>query len=441
MSSITFEILLIVLLIIANGVFASSEIAIVSARKVRLEQLAKRGNVNARLALKLANSPNDFLSAVQIGITLIGILSGAVGGATLSLRLEEFFKSIPPLASYSEPLSIGLVVTIITYLSLVVGELVPKRIGLNNPEQIACNVARPMQLLTKSTAPVVHLLSISTEWLLKLLGIRASDEPLVTEEEIKGLIEQGTQAGTFEEAEQEMVTRVFRLGDRPIRTLMTPRVAITWLDIDDPLPENQRKIMGNTYSRFPVAQGRLDNCIGTVRVKDFLCAHLSGKPIDFNQILQPPLFVAESTRALNVLEIFRQSGKHLALVTDEYGGIEGLVTLNDVVEAVVGDMPSENLNEPKIIQREDGSWLVDGMLAIDDLKELLQREELPEENRGYYRTLAGFVMTSLGRIPSSGEHFEWSAFRFEVVDMDGARVDKVLVTRLQTTTANEEIEP
>ncbi|NJK29610.1 MAG: HlyC/CorC family transporter [Acaryochloris sp. SU_5_25] len=431
MSSISFEILLILLLTAANGIFSGSEIAVVAARKVRLEQLAKRGNKKARLALKLANSPNDFLSSVQIGITLIGILSGAVGGATLSVRLENFFKTIPGLAVYSEPLSILIVVSIITYLSLVIGELLPKRIALNNPEQIACNVAIPLRLLAIVTAPVVKLLSVSTEGLLKLLNIQASNEPAITEEEINVLIEQGTQAGMFEESEQEMVSRVFRLGDRSIKALMTPRIEVAWLDISAPWQENQREIQENPHSQYPVGQDSLDDCVGIVRIKDILSTYMVGEPVDLQRLLQPPLYVPEGSRALNVLEIFQESGTHVALVTDEYGGIEGMVTLNDLVEAIVGELPSaEEMNEPQIVQREDGSWLLDGLLPIDALKKLLEWEILPDDVNEDYHTLGGFIIAMLRRIPKSGQHFNAGGFRFEVVDMDGTRVDKILVTPL-----------
>lgn len=428
MSSLIFQILFLVLLIFANGIFSGSETAIISARKVRLEQLSKRGNLRAKLALKLANSPSNFLSTVQIAITLIGILTGTVGAGTIALPLGVFLESVPYLHNYSEPLSIGIVVSILTYLSLVVGELVPKKVALNNPEQIACTVAAPMRQLSRIASPVVHLLSFSTDSFVKLLGIKASQEPPITEEEIKVLLEQGTQAGMFEEAEQEMVSRVFRLADRPIKTLMTPRRSIAWLDIEAPLEENQTEIVESSYSRFPVGEGSLDECVGILRVKDFLTAHLSGQNISIRNILQTPLFVAESTRVLNVLDLFKQTGTHIALVTDEYGGIEGLVTLNDIIEAIVGNLPDDReISEPQIIQREDGSWLLDGLLSIDDLKTIVDRESLPNEEDGYYQTLGGFVMAYLGRIPISGEHFEVDNLRFEVMDMDGVRVDKVLV--------------
>jgi len=432
MSSIAFEVVLILVLTVANGIFSGSEIAVVSARKIRLEQLAKQGSKSAQLALKLANSPNNFLSTVQIGITLIGILSGAVGGATLAKELEAALESIPSVATVSKPLSIATIVTVITYLSLVIGELVPKRIALNSPEKIACKIARPMRWLSKITAPLVHLLSISTDGLLKFLGVQISEDPAVTEEEIRVLIDQGTQAGMFEQAEREMVSRVFRLGDRPIKALTTPRMEIAWLDINAPWEENRREILENPHSHFPVGRDSLDNCLGTVRMKDLVSAQLFGNPVDLQKILRTPLFIPESTRALSVLETFKQTGVHVALITDEYGGVEGLVTLNDLVEAIVGELPTaEELEEPPILQREDGSWLLDGLLSIDALKELLKQETLPNEEEGYYQTLSGFVLSELGRIPTSGEYFEAVGHRFEVMDMDGTRVDKVMVRPLQ----------
>ncbi|MFM7448158.1 MAG: hemolysin family protein [Leptolyngbyaceae cyanobacterium] len=431
MSSIAIEIALVLLLIIANGIFSGSEIAIVSARKVRLEQMASRGNTQARVALRLANDPNDFLSTVQIGITLIGILSGAVGGATIAQRLKPVFEEMPALKPYSEGLSLGIVVTIITYLSLVIGELVPKRVGLNNPERIACTVARPMRWLSRLTAPLVHILGSSTDFLLDLLGVQASNEPEVTEEEIKVLIRQGAESGMFEESEQEMVERVFRLGDRPIKAFMTPRTEITWLDLESPIEETLREVMDSNHSRLPVGRGSLDDCIGVVRGGLLLSAQLDGQRIDLEAMAQPPLFVAENTRALKVLEQLKQSGMHMVLITDEYGGIEGLVTLTDLMEAIVGDLPSlEDLEEPMIIEREDGSWLLDGLLSIDAFKDLIERPSLPEEEMSDYHTLGGFVMHVVGHIPHTGQRFDWNGLQFEIMDMDGTRVDKVLMSRL-----------
>jgi putative hemolysin len=441
MSAIVIEILSVLLLIVANGIFAGSEIAVVSARKVRLERMANQGNAKAKTALKLAKFPNDFLSTVQIGITLIGILSGAVGGATIAQRLKPFLETIPWLAPYSEGISLGIVVTLITYLSLVIGELMPKRMALSNPEQVACSVAKPMRLLSRITAPLVRLLSVSTDGLLKLFGISASEELPLTEEEIKVLIEQATESGTFEESEQEMVERVFRLGDRPIKAIMTPKLEIVWLDFDAPLEETERQVMESNHSRFPVSRGSLDNCLGILRGNNFLSARLRGQEIDLATMLQPSLYVPESTTALKILEQFKRTGVQIALVTDEYGSIEGLVTLNDLMQAIVGDIPSsEHWEEPMVIQRDDGSWLLDGLLSTDEVKDLLDKELLPGEETGYYHTLGGFVVTFLGHIPRSGDHFEWEGMRFEVMDMDGTRVDKVLVSpvQVQDTLADEQ---
>lgn len=428
MSSITVEILIIFVLIIANGIFSMSEMAIVSARKVRLQQLANQGDAKAKAALKLAESPNNFLSTVQIGISLIGILTGAFGGATIASRLAVYVKLIPFLAAYSEAIAFGIVVVIITYLSLIVGELVPKRLALNSPERIAAVVAIPMRALAALTSPAVHLLSASTDLVLRILGITPSEEPQVTEEEIKILIEQGTEAGTFEEAEQDMVERVFRLGDRPVSSFMTPRPDIVWLDLDDTTEENRQKMTENGYSRYPVCQGGLDNVLGIIPVTDLLARSLRGDALDLTVGLRQPVFVPESTRGLKVLELFKQTITHMALVVDEYGVIQGLVTLNDIMSEIVGDVPSaDGEEEPQAVQREDGSWLLDGMLAVEDFFELFDLEEWDFEERGSYQTLGGFVITHLGRIPAATDHFEWQNMRIEVIDMDGNRVDKVLV--------------
>ncbi len=428
MSSITFEILIILVLIIANGVFSMSEMAIVSARKVRLQQLANQGDAKARAALKLAESPNHFLSTVQVGISLIGILTGAFGGATIANRLAVYVKLVPLLAPYSEPISFGIVVLIITYLSLIVGELVPKRLALNNPERIASNVAIPMRALSAIASPMVYLLSASTDLILRVLGITASTDPQVTEEEIKILIEQGTEAGTFEEAEQDMVERVFRLGDRPVSYLMTPRPDIVWLDLDDSPEENRQKMVDSAYSRYPVCQGGLDNVLGVIPVTDLLARSFRGEPLDLTIGLRQPVFVPESTRGLKVLELFKQTITHMALVVDEYGVIQGLVTLNDIMSEIVGDVPStDGQDQPQAVQREDGSWLLDGMLPVEEFLELFGMEEWESDERGSYQTLGGFVITHLGRIPAAADHFEWQSMRIEVMDMDGNRVDKVLV--------------
>jgi putative hemolysin len=425
------DILIILLLIVANGLFSGAEIAIISARRHRLEQLSQKGNRSAVVALRLADSPNQFLSTVQIGITLIGILSGAVGGATVARQLDSLLERLPLLAPYSEGLSIALVVAVITFLSVVVGELVPKRLALAHPEQLACAMAPSMRWLSRASGPVVHLLSHSTEVLLRLLGAPTSSEPDITEDEIKAMIRQGADSGVFEEVEHDMVQRVLRLGDRTIKTLMTPRTEICWLDLEESLETSLQDILDSTHSRFPVGRGSLDDCVGVVRVRNLLSAKITGQPIDLEELLQPPLFVAESTRALSVLEHFKRSGIHIALVTDEFGGVEGLVTLNDLMEGIVGDLPSvDDENGPLVVTREDGSLLVDGGLDLDAFAELIDQDIFGLDQEGRYHTLAGFVMHVLERIPREADHFEWKGYRFEVVDMDGNRVDKLMVSQI-----------
>ena len=400
----------------------------VSSRRVRLEQRARSGDRRARAALRLAAAPNEFLSTVQIGITLIGILSGAVGGAALAGRLRPLIETVPLLRPWSEALSLVLVVAVITYLSLVIGELVPKRIALSAPEPVACALARPMAALARLTAPLVHLLGHSTDGLLHLLGVRASEEPEITEEEIKALIRQGAQSGVFEEAEHEIVQRVLRLADRPIKATMTPRTEIDWIDSEAPEQEQLRTVLEANHARFPVGRGSLDDCLGVVRGRAFLAARLQQHPVELEPLLQPPLFVAENARALAVIEQFKQSGVHIALVTDEYGGIEGLVTLNDLMEAIVGDLPSaEDQEDPLVIVREDGSWLLDGALDIGEFMDLVQRPDGSPLQAGGFHTLGGFAMHRLGRIPRAGERFACDGLLFEIVDMDGNRVDKLLV--------------
>jgi putative hemolysin len=431
MFSATTEILVIFLLVLLNAVFALSEIAIVSARKIRLEQLA-REDKRAEVALRLANDPNQMLSTVQIGITLVGIFAGAYGGANLSANVAEVLKDIPLLAPYSQALGLGFVVLCITYLSLVIGELVPKRLGLSNPEKIAVLVAQPLDWLSRLVSPIVNLLSYSTNLILRLLGItiNPNDSP-ITEEELKIMLKQGTEAGNFEEAEQDMVERVLELGDRRVSQIMTTRPDIIWLDLEDPVELNRSKVVESHHTRFPVCQGSLDEVLGVIEVTDLLSDCLTGQGFDLTKDLQQPLFVPESTRGLKVLELVQQSGHHIALVVDEYGVIQGLVTRKDILEAIVGALPRlEDIEDPQVVRREDGSWLLDGTLAIEDFKDLFEIPELPGEKQGNYHTLGGFVITHLGRIPTAADHFEWQKFRFEVMDMDGNRVDKVLVAPL-----------
>ena len=428
-SLVAIQLIFILILIIANGVFAMAEIAIVSLRKVRLQQRAEDGDRRAQMALELAESPNRFLSTTQIGITLIGIFAGAFGGATIAGGLQTWLAQFPAIAAYSNEIALGLVVLMITYLSLVLGELVPKRIALTHPELIAMQVAGPMNALSRIASPAVRLLSSSTELLLRVLGGRSGNEPPVTEDEISALIQAGTDAGVFEEEEQELVERVFWLGDQRISAMMTPRNRIVWLDVHESVEQVRQKMIENRFARFPVGDKSLDRLVGMIRVTELWAAVLAGEPLDNWAAHQlKPLFVPATLRALRLLELFRSSGVHLAIVVDEYGGTEGLVTLNDLLEEISGDLTLPT--EPPVVRREDGSMLMDGTLTMDEVWDELELDDRRREPRGPYNTLGGFIVGELGSIPTSGASFNAFGFHFEVVDMDGNRVDKVLVSLL-----------
>jgi putative hemolysin len=427
MSGVGLDILLIVLLIVANGVFAMSEIAVVSSRKSRLVQRAEEGDAGARAALALAEEPTRFLSTVQIGITLIGILAGAFGGATVAGKLAPVVARVPLLAPYAQGVALALVVLGITYLSLVVGELVPKRVGLTRPESIAAVIARPMGVLSRFAAPAVAVLTVSTEFLLRVMGVSPSEEPPVTEREITNLIDQGTQAGVFHAEEQDLVERVFWLGDQRAGALMTPRHRVVWLDVEDGDEANFRKMREHPHARFLVCRGEIDRLLGMVEVKELWARHLAGESVELTAVLKQPLVVPETIPVLRLLEQFRASGVRLAVVIDEYGGTEGIVALNDILEEIAGDVTPA---PPSAVRREDGSWLVDASILVDDFRELVGLPERRDEARGEYRTLGGFVLSRFGRIPMPGDHLDADGLRVEVMDMDGNRIDKVLVSRI-----------
>ena len=436
MSETLFEIAIILLLLVFNGVFAMSEIAVVSARTVRLQQMAQRGHQGAVVALELAESPNRFLSTVQVGITLVGIFAGAFGGANIAGKLATPLTELPWIGGYAHTISLAIVVGTITFLSVVIGELVPKRIALGNAEQIAALVSRPMRSLSTIATPIVHLLSVATDKTLKLLGIQMLADEEVNEEEIRALIHQGAEVGAIEASERDMVESIFRLGDRPLESMMTPRPEIVWLDINLTEEEIRHLVHASSHARFPVCDGDLDHILGVVQAKDLLFICLDGQPFDIKSVMQEPLLIPETMSALKALERFKQSAQHMALLFDEYGGIEGLVTLIDILQAIVGDIPTlDAIIEPLIVQREDGSWLVDGLMSIDGLKEAFAFRTMPGE--GKYQTLGGFIVFMLGNIPATGSHFNWGGFRFEVVDMDRYRVDKVL---LEAIPAGDETE-
>lgn len=436
MATIAIEALLILLLILINGVFAMSEIAILSARKVRLQHRAENGDIGSRTALELANAPGRFLSTIQIGITLVGILAGAFGGATIAKKLDARLELISGLAPYSEAISLMIVVLAITYFSLIAGELVPKRLALNDAEAIAARLARPMHWLSLAAAPAVRLLSSSTESALRVLRVRPNTAPSITEEEIKLMIGQGTEEGVLAEVEQDMVLNVFRLGDRRIHALMTPRHKIVWLDLNHSSCEIERQLCAYPHTRFPVACKSIDHIVGVVRAKDLLPFCLAGRAIDLQTALHRALYVHENLPALKVLEMFKQTGTHMAIVLDEHGVTQGLLTHHDILETLVGSIPSASSPvESPVIRREDGSWLLDGMLPVDEFEQILGRMRIPPEERGHYQTLAGFILRRLGRIPTTGEDFEWGGLRFEILDMDKYRVDRVLMRPRRTHSA------
>jgi len=421
------EFLFLLLLILMNGLFAMSEIAVVSSRKTRLQQWADEGKGGAGVALELAAEPGHFLSAVQVGITLIGILSGAFGEATIAAGISGRIARVPALAPHAETIALAVVVLGITFLSLILGELVPKRFALRNPEGIAVMIARPMRLLAKAAHPLVWFLSFTTESVLKLLGSRPVSTPPVTEEEIKVMMEQGAEAGVFEQEEQQFVANVFRLDRQKVGVIMTPRVDVVYLDVEDSSDDLQRKILDSAHSVMPVCRGGIINVLGIVHAKDLLRRSLSGEPMDLLSLLKTPLFIPETATAMKLLEMFKKSGRHVAFVLDEYGDVQGLVTINDVLESIVGDIPSDGKPaEAYAVRREDGSWLLDGMLPMENFGELFPDVGVPEEESGTYHTLSGFIQMRLGRIPSVADHFEWRGWRFEVVDMDANRIDKVL---------------
>jgi putative hemolysin len=426
------DLFLVLLLILLNGVFAMSEIAVVSSRRARLLQMAERGGTGARHALKLASEPTRFLSSVQIGITTIGILNGAIGEATLASRMRGAFEQVPALAAHAEALSLVLMVVLLTYASLILGELVPKRLALTHPEAIASIIARPMQALAAAGRPIVTLLTVSTDTILRLLGVRQVREPAVTLEEIRVLLAQGAIEGVFEGAEHEMVTNVLNLDERRVGDVLTPRSDIVFLDIGDSSELIRGKLCEVSHNVLPLCDGGLDHVLGFVRSTAVLESLLRREVIDLAALAEKPLFVPEAMSLMKLLEQFKRTHLPVALVVDEFGDVEGLVSLTDVTESIVGDLPAEPGDEPKIVSRDDGSWLLDGGLDMEQVARTLGDERLEaSEDRQQYRTLGGLAMLALGRVPRIGDVFERGSYRFEIVDMDGNRVDRVLATQMR----------
>jgi putative hemolysin len=421
------EILLLLGLILLNGMFSMSEIALVSARKARLESQANKGDLKAKEALELSNHPDRFLSTVQIGITLIGILTGIYSGEKLKDDFVNFLNQWPTLQPYSSGLATTLIVIIITYFSLILGELVPKRLGLSRPEAIAKAMARPMNWISIITYPFIWLLTKSSQLIVKLFNIR-SDDNQVTEEEIKAIISEGTEHGAIEEAEQEIIERVFHLGDRNITSLMTHRSDIIWFDVNDNEIKIREKIMEDPHSIYPICEGDLDEIKGVISLKDI---YISDDKVPFRELMQPALFVPDNNTAYQVMEKFKESKIHTCFIVDEYGSVRGMITLNDIMEAIVGEIPQTDVADYEIVEREDGSYLVDAQIPFYDFLSRFDKTEWVSEGDYQFDTLAGCILHELERIPQTGDKLDWKDFQFEIVDMDGHRIDKVLVTPSQ----------
>ena len=419
---------IVLLLILVNGVYAMAEISLISARKARLLALAEAGNPGAQAAIELKANPSRLLSTVQIGVTLIAVLSGTFGEATLGDRLQRHLETYPGvIGEYAHSISMAVVVVGISYFSLILGELVPKRIALLYPEPIAAALALLMRAIARMGAPVERFLSASTNLVLRLLPLDSHGAAPVTDEEINFMLREGAAAGHIPHAETAIVEMALRLGDRRASAVMTPRTQIEWLELDDPEEDNRRKIHESAYSRFPVVQGGSQQVIGIVQAKDLLASCLAGQPIDLRAATRPPLYLPNTVTVLRVLEVFKTSGEPMALIVDEYGDLEGLVTPSDILEALVGDIPGSAEADQRVVRRDDGTWLIDGMVALDELKQVLGVSRLPDEHMDFH-TLGGYLMARLNRVPMEADRITAGDYRFEVVKMDGRRVDRVLVS-------------
>ena len=435
------EFLLLFLLIVLNGVFAMSEIAIVSARRARLMQMAEAGSKGARHALTLASEPTRFLSSVQVGITSIGILNGAIGEGAIAARLRPALEQVPVLAPYADTLSLAVMVGVLTYVSLIIGELVPKRVALIHPETIATVISGPMEIVAAVARPIVILLSVSTDSILRLFRVRQARQSGVTADEIRVMLEQGAEEGVFEPTELVLVTNGLNLDERHIGAVLTRRSDVVYLDIRDPVDAIREKLREQPHSVLPLCDGGLDKVLGFVRSTNVLAQILERGEPDLAALAEPPLFVPETMTLMKLLEQFKRTHLPVALVVDEFGDVEGLVSFTDVISSIVGDLPTEPGEEPAIVQREDGSWLLDGAVDLDSALRTLGAEAIvSDEERQHFHTLGGLAMVALGRVPRTGDVFERGDYRFEVVDMDGNRVDRILASR-KTPSAEEATEP
>ena len=433
------DVALLVFLILLNGVFAMSEMALTASRKARLQVMVEGKEPGAQAAMELHENPTRWLSTVQVGITSIGVLNGIVGEAAFAEPFSRWLQEVLPLSSKVARYSAtGLVVATITFLTIIFGELVPKRLGQMFPETVARLVARPMNWLSAATRPFVWLLGASTEAVLRVLGIRGGPSRSVTEEEIAASLEEGVDAGVIEAQEHQMVRNVFRLDERQIGSMMIPRADIVWLDAGAPFTQVLERMVSSGRSRYPVCRGSLDDVIGVVAAHSLLRPLSEGRVVALTEHLQPPVFVPETLSGMELLEHFRTTGAELVFVVDEYGAVQGVITVREVLEAITGEFSAPSDEDAWVVQREDGSWLVDGLIPVPELKDRLAIKDLPEEDRGRYNTLAGMIMLLLGRLPATADVVEWSGWRFEVVDLDGKRVDKVLAQRLHEQQGNDE---
>lgn len=424
------ELILIIVLILFNGLLSMAEIAIIASKRTKLQQLQEKGNKNAEIVLRLSDNPNTLFSTIQVGITLIGTLTGALGAVAFSSGFAEIFMSMGLPEGYSQTLAVGIVVFILTYISIIVGELVPKRLGLSNPEAISMFMARPMELLSMLFGPLVNVLSISTEGILKIFNIQPKQEVPLSLDEVRLLMKQGAQVGVFKSTEKNIVEKTLNLSDKRVTTVMTARNKIEWVDIDSDIESLKKAVLENQYSYYPVCKKDIDDVKGIINSDSLLAAFISNQKINVRDLMYKPLLIPENLKALQVMELFKRHHIHMGIVIDEYGSVQGIVTVTDILEAIVGDMPEiHDKEEKQIIRRNQNSWLVDGLLSTSEFKEHFRIESLPEEKEGGYNTVGGCLMHLLGRLPVSGDSIVIGDYKIEVMDMDGNRVDKVMIIR------------